>query len=106
MNAISPQLFSDSRTATSIYVIFYSDRKMRLKSTKFREGISDQKEREGKIHGKKKSLFTTLSYYATSLFHYGISSSQQNDTVPSGACLRHFQWSLHRKSLSRLGIKG
>ena len=106
MNAISPQLFPDSGTATRSYVIFYSDRKMRLKSTKFREGISDQKEREGKIHGKKKSLFTTLRYYATSLFHYGISSSQQNDTVPSGACLRHFQWSLHRKSLSRLGIKG
>jgi hypothetical protein len=45
MTAISPQLFSDSGTATSIYVMFYSDRKMRLRGKKFREGISDQKER-------------------------------------------------------------
>ena len=49
MNAISSQLFPDSGTATSIYVIFYSDRKMRLRGKKFREGISDQKEREEKI---------------------------------------------------------
>ena len=55
MNAISSQWFTDSGTVTEGYDIFFSDSnsKMRLKGKKFRERISDQKERERKIIGRK-----------------------------------------------------
>lgn len=73
MNAISPQWFTDSHAATNGYDIICSDSnsKMRLKGKKLRERISDLKEEE-RYKWEKKSLFTTLRYYATSLFHYGI----------------------------------
>jgi len=45
-------------------------------------------------------LLAALRYYASTFFRYDRSSSQQNIPIPSGAYLRHFEWFLHRKSLS------
>lgn len=55
MNVILSQWFTDSGTATNSDDIFCSDSnsKMRLKSKTFRERISDQKEKERNIIGRK-----------------------------------------------------